>query len=172
MVVSRVVCRSLAGALVLFGIEAAAACVLADPPADIPVPPVVPPQIVRVAVQPPITEFLDTIPGSFSAPVAVDPRQQNLGWQFFVDGAGQGSRSQEDVDGGPLLIVDIDDITPPLDPDACHVLELVVYYPDAPDVPGDSVTWFYSRTLSFDGCQVFDAGPPDAGPEAAADGGD
>ena len=59
-------------------------------------------------------------------------------------------------------------LSPPVDPNACHTLEILValgftedHTPASPG--GDSITWFYSPTGSLADCPVYDAGPvPDA----------
>jgi hypothetical protein len=150
----------------MLSIGALGACLLADPPADLPVTPFAPPEILRTEVQPPITSFLDALPNQFTVPVAADPSQKELLWEFSEDGAGE-TNSAPIVDGGVLLA-----IAPPTPTNLqeCHTLVLVVSYADLPTVPADSVAWFYSPTRSFDGCPVFDGGPQDAGSESSDNG--
>ena len=174
---SKVAGRSLVYGILLVGAGSVGACLLADPPADLPVAPVMPPEIVRVEVQPPITTFLDVLPGSFNVPVALDPRERFLKYTFFVDQTAEiNETTSANIDGGTLnLTIDYaadPSVFPAVFPNECHILELVVSYPDTANPLGDSVAWFYSPTRSFDGCPVFDAGTPDAGADATADAGE
>jgi hypothetical protein len=169
--VSREAVRAVVGAALTLALGGGAACVLADPPADLPVTPLAPPEILREDVQPP-DSILQTFPSQFVVPVAADPRAGVLGWQFSVDQVPvlrPPSGQEIPADGGVLLV-----FNPTQTPDAqeCHTLELIVSYPDDLSVPGDSVTWFYFPTNSVTNCPVFDAGPLDAGPDGDASGND
>jgi hypothetical protein len=161
---SRGARRARAGAVVALAAGAAAvSCVLADPPADLPVSPIQAPQIIRDGVQPPITAFLDTLPNDIFAPVTVDPREPDLDWQWSVDGV-----STLTPGSGKISAATFNIEFPPSTPTSneCHLLELDVFYRDS-TLAHDTVTWFYSPSRSFAGCPVYDAGPPDAGEDAA-----
>jgi hypothetical protein len=148
----------------LASVGALSACLLADPPADIPVAPLVPPEIVRVDVQPPITSFLDSTDVFFIVPVSIDPRQDSLEWEWFIDNVGLPAKHVDTIDGGTLVVLSVGVVpATALPPGECHTLELVVDYPGVTSVPSDSVSWFYSETRTFAGCSVFDAGGEDAG---------
>jgi hypothetical protein len=163
---SRGARRAVAGAVVALAAGATAvACVLADPPADLPVSPIQAPQIIRDEVQPPIL-LLDTLPNEIYAPVTVDPREADLGWRWAVDGVYLPATQSEKIASRTTVPVAFLPQTPVAE--QCHTLELDVFYV-ASTLPGDTVTWFYSPSRSFAGCPVYDAGTPDAGVDAAAE---
>jgi hypothetical protein len=159
-----------------------AACVLADPPAQIPVPPIQRPEIERELCSPGVTQILETWPTEFDVPIQAFDTTSSIQWQAFLDYDVTQShpiaRGQLDADpaqdaGVRLLNARLP--APPMLQD-CHIVEILVArsFPDihTPDTyGGDSVTWFYSPTGSLDGCPVYDAGPRDAGTEGAVDGG-
>jgi hypothetical protein len=145
-----------AGVLVTLG--GLGACILADPPADLPPPtPIQPIEILEDSVQP-SSRLLTTLPGQFVVPILFDPREQGqVFWQLFVDQSPSTARqAPEGTDGGVSIPVD----DPPTifeDSGECHTFLVLVYYAGANE--GDSVTWYYSPTGTFEGCPVLDAGP-------------
>jgi hypothetical protein len=143
-----------------------AACILADPPADLPVSPILPPEIVGTAAQPPVTDFLDTIPNQLAVPVNVDQREATLVSQLFVDGIQVSETVDQTISASPMLVT-IGSVSAASQ--ECHTLELLVSYGDGKG--SDRIDWFYSPTLSFIGCPVYDAGPGDAGQDGGDDGG-
>lgn len=163
---ARATYRAMAGGVLAIVLCGAWACVLADPPAALPIPPLQPVVILRLDVQPPITSFLDTIPSEFQVPVTADPQEKTLDWRYFIDGILVLTQKVDiTLDGGPTLLH-----VPSRSPvtEECHTLEIVVSYTGSTQ-SGDSVTWFYSPTRSFATCPIFDAGPGDAVANGGAD---
>ena len=157
--------QAMAAGMVALVLSGAWACVLADPPAALPIAPFTPIRILRDSVTP--QGLLTSLPGEFVVPVAADPRESELQYQFFVDQTAAGALRRQGIgtDGGALVTVP--------DPlsivvEECHTLELRVSYLDF--TGADSISWFYSPTGNFNDCPVYDAGPPDAG-DAATEGG-
>lgn len=165
-----------------------AACVLADPPPLVQIPPPTRPVILHDSVSPPLDQKLLAPPGQsldFVVPVQVDP-DQAVQWRVFVDLDPNGSPNIGPTTGG------VDDggvlgTTPAeggsiavreehfsltagqIDLGACHTITFVVAYSFQPLLPaspvdppgGDRATWFYEP---MGDCTYFDAAPPtDAG---------
>jgi hypothetical protein len=152
-----------------------AACVLVEPPGEL--PPLIEqrPLILHQFVVPPTTQILESWPvGGFFVPIQVPDPTATVQFHAFVDydpiapTTPQTGLLSPDAnqDGGIRdldLIVDV-----PNDLTACHTIELLVansfvenHTPDA--VGGDSATWFYAPGGSLARCPVFDAGLIDAG---------
>jgi len=152
----------------------AVACVIADPPAQIPVPPLTQPWILSANVTPATNSILETWPRAFVVPVYVDDPGATIEWRAFPDYDPFGTISFTQGNVGPASADDAGirnieaRLSPPVDPNACHTLEILVALSFAEDhTPaspgGDSITWFYSPTGSLADCPVYDAGPvPDA----------
>jgi hypothetical protein len=152
----------------------AVACVIADPPAQIPVPPLTQPWILSANVTPATNSILETWPRAFVVPVYVDDPGATIEWRAFPDYDPFGTISFTQGNVGPASADDAGirnieaRLSPPVDPNACHTLEILValgftedHTPASPG--GDSITWFYSPTGSLADCPVYDAGPvPDA----------
>jgi hypothetical protein len=156
------------GGVALVAGAAAVACVLADPPADLPLSPIQAPQIVRGEVQPPLS-LLDTFPNQIYAPVTVDPRETDLAWQWLIDGTlALGLQQTVKIQSSTSVAILFDPVPPDLSPEECHTFELDVFYSGS-SLPGDDFIWLYSPTRSFADCPVYDAGTPDAGEDAGAD---
>jgi hypothetical protein len=156
----RTTCRgALASVVVATVLGALGACILADPPAALPVPPIAPIRIVREAVSPPIS-LLTALPSEFVIPVTADERESELSAQLVVD---QGlyqrpfQPRQQTIHGTANVYVGVPSS---IAAQECHTLEVRISYLDSSGL--DSVTWFYSPTGSFSGCPVYDAGPSDA----------
>jgi hypothetical protein len=157
--------RAMVRGVIALGLYGSAACLLADPPAALPIAPFTPIRILRESVTPPVS-LLTSLPGEFVVPMTADLRKGALQYEFFSDQVGSGQHRQEiGTDGGVLVTV-----PDPLNfvAEECHTLELRVSYLDS--TGGDSISWFYSPTGSFSDCPVFDARPPDAGDAASDDG--
>ncbi|MGO9000107.1 MAG: hypothetical protein ACLQVI_42815 [Polyangiaceae bacterium] len=154
--------RAVVAGVLALGVGGAAACVLADPPAPLPTPPIEQPEILRFDVQPPAPFLTGEVPLQFVIPVVADSREPQLEYQFVVDPGSPDQISLEpgfqpvEPDGGVEQIFVTD---PPavLSPE-CHTFQFFVFYPDDSNA-GDSFTWYYSATNDFTGCPVFDAGP-------------
>jgi hypothetical protein len=167
------------------------ACVIADPPADLPRVPLRRPVIVSTI--PPRDHPLGTWPvdGQFILNVEVQDPTLPIYTQGFVDYR-PGRVGQEDLyeqyvevsdvptlDGG-LRTVTIT-LDAPLTLGRCHTVEILVAQtpfqsPHLPREPGANVAyWTYSPTGNFDGCSFFDAGPfldgsfPDTSTDAPGD---
>jgi hypothetical protein len=158
------------------------ACVLADPPATLPVVAESPPAILAGVTPPP--GFLATWPDRFYIPVSVLDPAQPLKWLAYEDYNPFTSGGtalpldkapvtvSSEGDGGVRTIV-IAVLGPPTGP-GCHTIEVVVAsaFDDfvATDPPGGVVVgWTYTRSGSPGDCMPFDAGAfadgtfPDAG---------
>ncbi|MFO0680099.1 MAG: hypothetical protein U0169_26490 [Polyangiaceae bacterium] len=171
----------------------AAACVIVDPPAEL--PPVVArrPTIRHSEVAPPASRVLRGFPLEFVVPVEVgDPGDDfvwnvfvdyNVGGSGFVDSTGESKGDRADPDAGVRLVeFQLNPReTPTSDFRACHVVEFLVARQFSPSSPrvfgapgGDSVTWFINPSGSFVGCPEYDGGTfaiEDAGADGAADAG-
>lgn len=172
-----------AGALA--SLAAAASCILADPPPDLPKPPRHHPIIVKGSVKPSYTKVLSTLP-NFEVPVELIDPDTPFSWRVFIDydpiaqtppvQTGDEQPTPATIDGG-IQYVDFNITDPAPDPSTCHVIELVVALgfnarsAHTPDSNGaDSIVWFYSPTGEPNGCPHYDAGGADgAFPDAEAD---
>jgi hypothetical protein len=159
------------GRAVFFGVAALAAgsvgaCVLADPPAALPVTPIEPPEILRDSVTPPLAfPLLYELPPQFTIPVSVDPRETEITYTLVLDQGVPQPHNLSAEEGGVIVVVDE---PPELVAEECHTFEVRVSYPAA--AGSDSVVWFYSPTQSFANCPVYDAGPGDSGEDSAGGG--
>jgi hypothetical protein len=154
------------------------ACIVADPPAELPPPPQLPPSIVTGSVRPPITTVLTEWPPAFEVPVELSDTSLSFVWELFIDfdefQNPQPVRSAVEpadpsaYDAG-VRIIDIEDPPAP-SRSGCHVVELLValsFNGHDPHTPGpagaSSIVWFYNPNGDVGGCPTYDAG-------AAADG--
>jgi hypothetical protein len=177
--------RLAAGLFIAAGIVGA--CVIAEPPLDLPTAPVVRPTIIRSMCVPKTTSVFTGWPEHFYIYVQLsDPRQTFFAIPF-VDynpstGDGYGKAVQSTPvpgDANPVRMVEVD-ITQPLN-DGCHTVEVVValqpdlrtgisaHSPADSLTNGDSITWLYSPTGDPSGCPIVDAG---LRPIEPVDGGD
>jgi len=143
----------------LLGLGGLGACILADPPAELPTISIVPPEILQDSVLP-SSPLLTTLPGQFMVPVVFDPREETkLVWDLFVDQVEVFNQKQAPIgaDGGVMIPID-DPSDVFAEGDECHTFVVLVFYSDAIGSGSDSATWFYSPTGTFDGCPVFDGG--------------
>jgi hypothetical protein len=154
---ARTVELALGAALVLVLVRATVSCILADPPAELPVPPGQPPFIQKTAVQPPqglLIEWPATlvVPVLFSAP-PTSTSSNAYNYLLQVDSMERGTGTS---DGGAfgIVLLEVDTgMAPPHD--QCHVVEF-----DVSNLSGtDSVVWTYAPNADFGSCGVFDAGP-------------
>ncbi|MCL2725004.1 MAG: hypothetical protein FWD69_11265 [Polyangiaceae bacterium] len=149
------------------------ACVLVEPPDDLPATPPTRPTILHASAVPSTSAVLSVFPSKFIVPVEITPATASFAWAAFVDynpHSGEGlvgvtHTSEFDPtttqDGVRLLEVSIN----PPDTGGCHVIEVVVALhlsdtdPHSPASPGgDIVQWFYSPSGDMRGCSVADAG--------------
>jgi hypothetical protein len=160
-----------AGAVVL------GACVLVEPPAEL--PPLVKhrPLILHQLVSPPTTQILEDWPRfglKLDIPVEMLDPGASFDYQAFVDYDPISDRVSSlvkfgtiepdpasEVNGARSLQVTL--LTQNVDTTGCHVIEVIVANQftenHTPDVYGsDSVTWFYAPTGSLNDCPTYDAG--------------
>jgi hypothetical protein len=158
-----------------------AACVIADPAPEVPVPPPHRPTILHGSVVPPDTAILSQFPLSFEVPVELVDPSQAFEYNVFVDDVFKFHGSVEPdptlTDAG-IRVIPVT-LSPP-DPAFCHVIEFIVALhfegadPHSPDsTGGDSVAWFYNPSGNPGGCPLYDAGGLDGAfpPDGAADAG-
>jgi hypothetical protein len=151
-----------------------AACIIADPPTDLPRPATRKPSIFQAGAQPSNAKVLGFWPDGFIVEVDADP-VMSLEWRLFIDydpSTGRGFVGRNTVPGTPgspdaavrSFKMQPNDLTAP-DPTRCHVIEgLVAYhYFDPPPIQnehafernlGDTIVWFYSPTGDLSGCPV------------------
>jgi hypothetical protein len=156
-----------------------AACIIAEPPTNLPPPVFQRPTILRDRAVPPASRVLGTLPDAFIVDVVVDPTQ-GFEWRLFSDydplkGAERYSKQVVDPDptatqGGSVRTISLAFSTEVPSGDQCHVIEGVVAYrflgPNGTAVHaidenaggGDSIVWIYSPNGDVSGCPVFDAG--------------
>ena len=163
------------------------ACLLADPPRELAVPPVRRPSILHASVEPATTRPLVELPPRFRVPVVVSDPTKPFQWQLYVDFAPSSSSAdfpiQSGTVGGTPDSPDIQDVEFKLSPEElagpCHRIELLVanefQSPRVADSRGaDLVTWFYTPSGSLAGCSDYDGGPGADGafpPDASEAGG-
>lgn len=180
--------RLVAGLCVAAGVIGA--CVIAEPPAELPSNPNVRPRIIRATAVPKTTSVFTGWPDLFKIDVQLsDPRQSFYATSFVDYNPSTGDGYQNNTfstpssgDSSSVRKISIA-ITQPSD-DGCHTVEIVVanefvevqsgnginaHTPKDRVNDGDSITWFYSPTGDLAGCPVLDAG---LSPIAPIDGGD
>jgi hypothetical protein len=165
------------------------ACVIADPPTELPREPTRRPTILRSSVVPSTTAVLASWPSLFIVPVEISNPLSTIEWATFIDynpATGDGFKQAGDstyesrTTNGNIRTLELPIAMPTSD--SCHLVEVIVgldlittdgrnaHTPQAPG--GDSVSWFYSPSGDLAGCPVLDAGlsrVPDA--EAGAEAG-
>jgi hypothetical protein len=154
------------------------ACIIADPPTDLPTLPELRPVIIRGSVVPSVSAVLGYWPDKFIVPVELGDPRSRIYYSAFVD---YNSATGEGLDSAPatsdfepgsastngrVRTLEVPISQPSLD--SCHVVEVVValrltttdprnaHTPGEPG--GDSVTWFYNPSGDPSGCPVADAG--------------
>jgi hypothetical protein len=153
------------------------ACILADPPTDLPTLPELRPVIIRGSVVPSVSAVLGRWPDKFLVPVELGDPRSRVFYSAFVDynsatGEGLDTTSTSEFEpgsgntNGRVRTLEVPISRPSLD--ACHVVEIVVALnllttdPKNAHTPlepgGDSVTWFYNPSGDVAGCPVADAG--------------
>jgi hypothetical protein len=170
-------------AIVLAATAAIAACVLVEPPQELPVPALRRPLILQTSLQPPkdqpITD-LDNL-GTFVAFVDAEP-SKSFDYRVWVDfGSGDqpidGRTVPPDPAGSGKREVDFSVQSSQVgDSRFCHTITFVVAYSfipvsNTPADEGDQVTWYYRPNGNGGGCIALDGGIPDAGALDASDGG-
>ncbi len=165
--------------LCLLALRALAACILADPPAELPVTPSQAPQIQSMSVVPALP-IIYAWPTEFDIPVLVSGGA-TVEWRIFADFTNlldEGEQAGGNDDAGVRLIQS--SASPPVPDGAsqCHLIEFLVAFHftgqdnRTPDL-GSSVAWLYDPSGAFDGCPQYDAGSWVDGsfpPDTAADG--
>jgi hypothetical protein len=176
--------RLAAGLFIVAGIVGA--CVIAEPPLDLPTAPNVRPTIIRAMAVPKTTSVFTGWPDEFIIFVQLSDARQSFFAMPFVDynpstGDGYGTpvpSVPSPGDTNPVRRVPVP-ITQPLS-DGCHTVEIVVarqvdlrtgiaaHSPADSLTDGDSITWLYSPNGDPSGCPIVDAGlrpiePVDAG---------
>ena len=169
-----------------------AACVIADPPTDLPRPAERRPTILHSSVVPSTSAVLGRWPDKFIVPVELSNPNADIAWASFVDFnpvTGEGFDNNDITRRAPSETGNIRTLEIPVGKpslDRCHVVEIVValslnasstqtlHTPEPPG--GDIVRWFYSPSGDLTGCPVLDAGleldgSADAGTEAGAEAG-
>jgi hypothetical protein len=171
-----------------------AACIIADPPTDLPRPTPRKPSIIRSTADPPTTAILGRFRDanqnqSFNVQVEADPTV-TLQWRLFVDydpvvggvaaSAGSGSKSPDLAapDAGVREVqMFADGIPAPPDPSRCHIIEGIVALafngvdPHAYDPnSGDSIVWVYSPSGDVSGCPIYTTDLDGAFRDVTADG--
>jgi hypothetical protein len=166
------------------------ACVIADPPTELPRSSERRPTIVRPSVVPSTSAVISGWPSNFIVPVELSDPLAKLSWAAFIDYNpvtgegfvdGQTSVYEAATTQGNIRMLELRIEKPSLD--RCHVVEIIValrlnttdirnaHTPEEPG--GDSVSWFFNPTGDLAGCPVVDAGlvpivepNPEAGVEA------
>jgi hypothetical protein len=182
----RVVAAAVGGAAVVASLVGVA-CVLVDPPPDLPAETQLHPIVIKSSVFPPTTQVLAELPASgFQVPIQVFESDTAFEYEVFVDFDPLAPTPQTPViaatasppfalDGGVNIVdFDLTAYSATLDPSACHQIDFVValgFDPGSLHTPdsrgGDSVAWFYDPSGGFAGCPnggvtTTDAAPPDA----------
>lgn len=158
-----------------------AACVIAEPPTDLPELPAQPPTIVRSGLVPVVDRVLTRWPEKFVVPVRLTNPRSPVAYSYFIDynpATGDGfinaDESTLEIGATPGATRRIEVAIPEPSP-GCHVVEIVVGLAINPSdgrnahtpLPpgGDSVTWFYNPGGTLAGCPALDA---KLAPDAAA----
>jgi len=165
---TRSSCRP--AAAVAVGAAVIGACVIAEPPTDLPTIVEQPPTVARAGVVPSPTVVLTRWPETFIVPVRLTDPKTTLVYSYFIDynaATGDGyiqtieSRFEIGSTPGGQRLLEIPIPEPP-PPDRCHTIEVVValnlntsdgrnaHTPLPPG--GDSVSWFYSPGGDLAGC--------------------
>jgi hypothetical protein len=170
-------------------VRSSGACVIADPPSDLPRLPEGRPTILRASVVPTASAVVGRWPDRFIVPVELSDPRATIFYSSFVDynpdtGFGLIDTTRSDFEAsitkGRVRQLEVG-IPTPAALDRCHVVEVVValrqpegdqrsaHTPGEPG--GDIVTWFFSPSGFLEGCPVLDAGLPPPPPPDAGDGG-
>lgn len=165
------------------------ACVIAEPPADLPTLPATAPRIVRGSVVPAADSIITVWPDKFIVPVQLADARSDLQYSWFVDynpatgdGLLQSLTSKFDLTTSQSETRLLEPLIDEPSDDTCHVIEVVValsfsgssnigqHTPAPPG--GDTVHWLYSPGGNAAGCPVLDAGlQPDASALISVDSG-
>lgn len=159
------------------------ACVIADPPTDLPRLGDMRPTIVRASVVPSTSAVLSQWPDAFVVPVELSNPQAVLQYAVFLDYNPatadrndpsdtslmvQGKKTTEDSPAqGRIRMIEVASVPRPTD--GCHVVDMVVQLDNGalptvqtlrnpPSPGGDTVTWFFNLSGDLSGCPPLDAG--------------
>lgn len=160
------------------------ACIVADPPAELPPPPQLPPSIIAGSSVPPGGLILTKWPTAFLVPVQVSDTSLTFDWELFIDFdefqnplpvmAGVEKPDPSAFDAG-IRIIEVD-YPPAPDPSGCHKVELLValsFNGQDPHTPGpqgaSSIYWFYNPNADLGGCPTYDAGAAGDGAPSSSD---
>jgi hypothetical protein len=149
-----------------------AACVLIEPPGELPPLIAQRPVILHQLVVPSSAQILQSWPiDGFTVPIQLAAGSTAVQWQAFVDNEVNKADTIPRTDPVSDVVTLPVQLDRPPDLTACHTIEIMVanrfvrdHVPDA--LGGDDVTWFYAPGGSLDRCPVFDAGLIDAGLDA------
>ena len=151
------------------------ACIIAEPPTNLPVPQTRRPTIVRDRVEPPASGVLGVFPtDGFIVFVDVDPTT-GFDWRIFVDydplnpssSLKNADRVPPDPGASEGGLVRVTMAVSPPSLDQCHVIEALVgtfantndqHTFDDANGGGDSISWIYSPSGDLRGCPIVDAG--------------
>jgi hypothetical protein len=178
----------------LTGLAIGDACVIVDPPGDLPQLPPLRPTIVHGSVVPPASGVIASWPPNdvFIVPVELADPTAAFQWAAFVDYNGREGLVDSDTSRfdaqnqktrGRIRQLEIKIAQPDLD--RCHVIEVVValeldqrfkHLPKDPTIGADSVTWFFNPSGDLSNCPALDAGvdarfDSEAATDGATDGG-
>ncbi|MFO0739725.1 MAG: hypothetical protein U0270_27755 [Labilithrix sp.] len=162
------------------------ACVIADPPTELPTAPALRPIILRATAVPPTTGVITSWPDRFIIQVQLSDARETIYASYYVDYNPATDEGYVDTipstpssgTNDPVRQIEFAIAEPSRD--GCHTVEVVVarvfsrsqHTPASAD-DGDTITWFYSPNGDLAGCPVVDAGlSPDAAALSALDGGD
>jgi hypothetical protein len=161
------------------------ACVIADPPSDLPRLGEMRPTIVRESVVPSMSSVLGRWPTTFVVPVELSDPQAEIAWASFIDynpATGAGVQQFDVAKPGSSTNGRIHTLEIPIQQPAdngCHVVEIVVglrlnalnvHTPEPPG--GDTATWLFNLSGDLSGCPIRDAGiVPIIDADAGADAG-
>lgn len=185
--------RRLASAAVILGAAIAltsnTSCVLLDGPADLPLPAVRRPTILRSQVSPSAASPLGELPvDGFVVPIEIPDPTQSATWTAYLDlDPASGANPQNSAVDGPNVIVGSSDapnvrfvnfnVGAPRVGNSCHTVHFVVALTGAEEDPNlsDSIDWFIVPGGNAGGCTTYDGGGysliPDAAATDASDGG-
>lgn len=161
------------------------ACVLVEPPQELPVPAPRRPVIVQTSLQPParLDQPITDLDTTLVAYVDAEPTK-TLNYRVWIDYGGDqavqncpdGCFKPPDANGNTRRLIEIPLV--PLavgDPRFCHTITLFVAYDfiegsQTPAGDSDYVTWYYRPNGNLGSCIGVEAGVPDAAVPDASDG--
>lgn len=176
--------RSLAVLSAVLVASSAAACLVTDPPGDLPAVPLRAPRILSASVAPPLLDPIQSLEPSSSLiiPIEVDP-DERLEVRWFVDFDATLNPQPAEVilveapTGAESTVRTVTIAIGGIDPTRCHsILVLAAYgfagnspYTPRPAELYDQAVWFYRPGGNTVACPAYDAG---TFPEASVEGGE